>query len=226
MKDQHMNAIVYEQIRKINQDVSHYYYYYNPDTWPRNTFLGYPIQQCPFDLQLYQELVFRQRPACIVQTGVADGGSLLYFAWLLDMVGADRDALVIGVDIELREKAQTLNHSRIRLLQGSSTDEQTVSNVADLLKGRNALVSLDSDHSMNHVYAELQIYQRFVDVGSYLVVEDTNINGHPVLPEFGPGPFEAVERFLHEDNGFVRDDALWQRNPFSFHQYGWLKRQR
>jgi cephalosporin hydroxylase len=221
-----MNAIVFEQIKKLNQGVFHWYYYYDLDTWPRNTFLGYPIQQCPFDLQLYQELIFQQRPACIVQTGVADGGSLLYFASLLDLIGADKNALVIGVDIELREKAQTLKHPRIRLLQGSSTDDQTVSRVVDLLKGRSALVSLDSDHSMNHVYAELQIYHRFVEVGSYLVVEDTNINGHPVLPEFGPGPYEAVERFFRDDNCFVRDDALWQRNPFSFHQYGWLNRTR
>lgn len=198
--------------------------YYDSLAWDQNTFLGYPIKQCPFDLHAYQELLFASRPSFVVQTGVANGGSLLYFATMLDLCGASSDALVVGIDVGLTPMARTLTHPRIRLIEGDSVAAPTVDAVKALLPSRGGMVVLDSDHSRRHVEAELRAYRELVAVGSHLVVEDTNVNGHPVFASFGEGPLEAVDAFLLEDDRFARDDACWSRNLFSFHQHGWLRR--
>jgi cephalosporin hydroxylase len=214
-------------LRQFAVDQFHRAYYRAADSWRANRFLGYPILQYPGDLQIYQELIHQLNPAFVVQTGVARGGSLLFFASMLDLIGAPASAVVVGVDISLTEQAKTLRHPRIRLIEGSSVAPAVFAKVREALPaGSGGLVSLDSDHRRDHVLAELRLYRSLVAPRGYLVAEDSNVNGHPLASGHGPGPFEAVELFLAEDKDFLRDDGLWKRNLFSFHQYGWLRRER
>lgn len=139
-------------------------------------------------------------------------------------MNADASVIVIGVDITMRPRARTLTtHPRIRMIEGSSTDSKVISLIKSLLpSSKGGFVSLDSDHSEKHVSEELAIYKEFVGLNSYLVVEDTNINGHPVLEGWGAGPFEATETFIKQNQNFTIDNDVWRRNFFTSHH--WLKR--
>jgi len=197
------------------------YYDRGPEggTWQNTRWMGVPILKCPLDLWIYQEIIFEIKPEIIIECGTFNGGSALFLAHLCDII---RHGEIVSIDIE--ERSGRPQHSRISYWVGSSISEQIIERVRQKVSGRSpVLVILDSDHSANHVIQELRLYSPLVTPGSYVIVEDTNINGHPVVPDFGPGPMEAVQAFLSENSSFsVSTDC--EKFFFSFNPSGYLKR--
>jgi cephalosporin hydroxylase len=161
-------------------------------TWHRTTWMGTTVWKCPLDLWIYQELLNEIRPDLIIETGTAFGGSALYLGQLCDLLGYGE---VITIDIDPQPDLPL--HPRVEHITASSVDSDLLSKLAArTAQVERVMVILDSDHSQTHVAAELAAYSKLVSVGSYLIVEDTNVNGHPVFPEHGPGPMEALDDFM------------------------------
>ena len=193
-------------------------HYYNSFVWTDTSWLGVPTQKCPLDLWIYQELLFELRPGLIIETGTAAGGSALFLASICDLLGCGR---IVTVDIA---GPYGPKHSRIRYLTGSSVDPLIVENCRVMAVGEaRVMVILDSDHAADHVLAELRSYAPLVTPESYLIVEDTNVNGHPVLSEYGPGPAEAVAAFLSETDDFEADGSR-EKFWMTFNPGGYLRR--
>jgi len=193
--------------------------YYDTAVWKDTYWLGVHAQKCPLDLWIYQEILYEQRPDLIIETGTAHGGSALFLASVCELLGRGE---IVTVDIHPIEDRPV--HDRITYLTGSSTAAEVVSKVERLAEGReHILVILDSDHARDHVLDELRAYSRFVPAGGYLIVEDTNVNGHPVFPEHGPGPREAIEAFLTETDEF-EVDATREKLFLTFNPGGFLRK--
>lgn len=212
-----------ERDAKATIDAFHDLYYNGPPgqghTFLRTSWMGVPALKCPLDLWIYQEILYEIRPDLVIETGTHLGGSALYLAHVLDILGKGE---VVTIDIDDAVRPQ---HPRIHYLQGSSADPELV---ADGVRGRSrdaCVVILDSDHSQAHVSRELEILSPYVTPGSYLIVEDTNINGHPTYPSFGPGPFEALERFLLDHPEFVVDSSR-EKFLMTFNPSGFVRRLR
>jgi len=185
----------------------------------RTSWMGVPCLKCPLDLWIYQEIIFELRPDLIIETGTNLGGSALYLAHLLDIVGK---GAVVTVDIAALPRPA---HPRITYLQGSSADERLIAAAIEDRPRDVCLVILDSDHTEAHVARELELLAPLVTRGSYLIVEDTNINGHPTYPTFGPGPFEAVAAFLPRHPEFEIDRSR-EKFLMTFNPSGFLRRVR
>jgi cephalosporin hydroxylase len=180
--------------------------------------LGVPILKSPLDCWIYQELIHEQQPDLIIETGTDRGGSALFLASMCDLVGNGR---VISIDIRA---AAAIHHPRVTLVIGDSTSNTVLDRVRkEASQARQTMVILDSDHSAAHVMRELRAYREFVKPGGYLVVEDTNVNGHPVMPEHGPGPFEAVREFVAEDRDFEIDRSR-EKFLLTYFPDGFLRR--
>lgn len=201
-------------------DAYHKWFYgQDESTWKTAKWLGVEIEKSPMDLQVYQELLYETKPDVLIEAGTYKAGSAYFFACIFDLIGHGKVLTIDIVDYPGKPV-----HPRVTYLTGSSTSEEMVAKVKGLIRpGDKVMVVLDSDHHKSHVLKEIQLYSPLVTVGSYLVVEDTNINGHPVLPKYGAGPWEAVAEFLRSNRDFVADETR-ERYGFTFNPGGWLKR--
>ncbi len=188
-------------------------------TWTDTHWLGTGVLKCPFDLWAYQEVLVDTRPDLIVETGTYLGGSARYLASMCDLLSHGE---IVTIDLEPR--AGRPEHERITYLEGSSTSDEIVAQIgARAAAAERVMVILDSDHARDHVARELELYAPFVTPGCYLVVEDTNVNGHPVVPGFGPGPMEAVTAFLRGTDAFEVDRSR-EKLLLTFNPSGYLRR--
>lgn len=195
--------------------------------------LGLPVIQYPQDLMALQEIIWNTQPDLIIETGVARGGSLIFHASMLELLG--KDGLVVGIDIDLRQhnRKRILAHplaGRIKLFDGSSIAADIVASVAAFAKDKKCLVILDSNHTHEHVLAELQAYTPFVSFGGYCVVFDTIIelmpSGHYRDRPWdrGNNPATAVAQFLREHPEWSLDRSITDRILISAAHGGYLRR--
>lgn len=206
---------------QIIEDFHRLYYDSFETTWETTTWMGVKVLKNPHDLWMYQEVIVDTRPQLIVECGTAHGGSALYFADLLDLLG---DGHVYTIDIaDPSLYPRRVAHPRITYLHADSTDPTVKETVRQRFPDVRTMVILDSNHHVDHVLRELDLWADIVSSGCYLVVEDTNINGRPVVPEHGEGPAEALERWLPHHPEFVADPAR-ERYLLTFNQGGWLLR--
>lgn len=205
--------------RRIIDNFQRLYYDSEEKTWQTTYWLGTRALKLPMDLWIYQEIISETRPDLIIETGTAHGGSALFLASICDLIDHGR---VVTIDIEDRDGRP--RHPRITQLIGSSTSPAIVDRVREMLGPTNkGMVILDSDHARDHVLRELELYSPFVAPRGYLIVEDTNVNGHPVDPTHGPGPMEALTEFLSRGQPFVVDRSR-EKLLLTFNPSGYLRR--
>ncbi len=197
------------------------------------TWLGRPIIQFPQDIMAMQEIIWRIRPDLIIETGIAHGGSAVFYASMLELIGGNGS--VLGIDIDLREHNRLALEQhplsrRIQIVDGSSTDQNVVYQVYDLARGRTRIiVALDSNHTHEHVLKELELYSPLVTRGSYLVVFDTIIEDMPdsFWPDrpWGKGnnPKTAVREFLKGNDRFIVDKEIEDKLLITVAPDGYLK---
>ncbi|MFY7787049.1 MAG: cephalosporin hydroxylase family protein [Thermoflexibacteraceae bacterium] len=197
------------------------------------TWMGRPIVQYPQDMIAMQEIIWRIQPDLIIETGIAHGGSLIYYASLLELIGKGE---VLGIDIDIREhnRAEIEKHpmaKRINMIQGSSIAPEVIAQVQAKAEGKKTvLVVLDSNHTHEHVLAELKLYAPFVSVGSYIVAFDTVVEDVPQEFEWnrpwgvGDNPKTAVWEFLKTNTDFEIDKSVEHKIIISVAPDGYLKR--
>ncbi len=197
------------------------------------SWLGLPIIQMPPDVMALQEIIWEHRPQLIIETGVARGGSVIFAASILELIG---DGTILGIDIDIRShnraaiEAHPLSR-RVELIEGSSLDPTVVAAAAAAAsRHERTMVILDSNHTHEHVLAELEAYAPLVTPGQFLIVADTAIESIPAQLHrprpWGPGdnPKTAMDAYLLDHGEFVPDDYINQKLLMTSSPGGYLRR--
>jgi cephalosporin hydroxylase len=229
VQDNAANGPLQAAAHEFNEQSNKAQYSYN-FSW-----MGRPIIQYPQDMIAMQELIWQLKPDLIIETGIAHGGSLIYYASLLELIGKGQ---ILGIDIDIRahNRAEIEKHpmfKRIEMIQGSSVAKEIVDKVKEFAKDHQTImVVLDSNHTHEHVLQELELYAPMVSVGSYLVVFDTIVEFMPndYLPgrPWGKGdnPWSAAQTFLKNHPEFEIDHSIDNKLLISVAPEGYLRRVR
>ena len=195
--------------------------------------MGRPIIKYPSDIVIMQEIIWRLKPDVIIETGIAHGGSIIFSASMLELIGHGE---VVAVDIDIRKhnRDEIEKHpmmKRITMYEGSSTDEAIVEKIRKHTEGKKSvLVALDSNHTHEHVLRELEMYSPMVTVGSYILCPDTFVEFFPKgyvkdRPwDVGNNPMTAVWEFLKHNKNFEIDKNIDNKLMITEGLDGYLKR--
>jgi cephalosporin hydroxylase len=199
-------------------------HYENSRIWEKTKWLGIPCYKLPFDAFILQEIIWNIKPDFVIETGTARGGAAVFYATILEILGHGK---VITCDIEMKHDWTSFPkklRKRIKFESGGSTNPVVFSAIEKQVKGKKNIVILDSDHSYDHVRQEMSAYSTLVSKGSYMVVEDTHVSGHPVKWEWGSGPYEAVQDFLKVHGDRWEADYWCEKYMMTFNPMGYLRR--
>jgi len=198
------------------------------------TWLGRPIIKFPNDIVVMQEIIWDVKPDLIIETGIAHGGSIIFSASMLELIG--NDGLVVAVDVDIRKhnRAEIERHplsKRILMFEGDSVSGEAVGRIKEIATSRErVMVFLDSLHTHEHVLKEMNLYSPLVTIGSYMVLPDTFIEYFPKSYyedrpwDVGNNPMTALTEFLSSNDNFIidkeRSDKLMITEAFD----GYLRR--
>lgn len=198
-------------------------YHQNNITFNQCTWMGVSTLKNPLDAWIYQEILYRVQPDIVIEIGSYNGGSTLYLAHLLDIIGKGQ---IISIDIDRTHYA--VKHERITAITGDSSAPETIAQVAGFCDGQKVLVIHDGNHHREYVRRELDLYAPFVSVDSYFIVEDGIMDLYRPgdgIGDFKDGPLPAIEEFLRKNTDFVVDTTC-ERYIITYNPKGFLLRVR
>lgn len=220
-----ISSIFYRPANSVAEDYHHWYY--NTGVWRQTRWMGISTLKSPMDMWNYQEILWDLKPALVIEFGTYHGGSALFFAMVIRQMS--QKFCVLSVDVDHSPVGSLVERDPdIMLLESLSTAPAVAHAIADLKQRFSGPVFtiLDSDHSKQNVLGEMKFLRPYISPGDYMIVEDSNVNGHPVLPMWGDGPHEAIETYFKEfPSDYVQDSRRAFKFGFTFAPNGFLIRQ-